>query len=84
VRHRAIRRAPHAAGHRGRRARQLGAPKGFRPKGAAKAAAREARVIRNRKWSQLVTVDVVRHDPLTPEVIVPSQVIPPDRTRQPA
>ena len=46
--------------------------------------AREARVIRNRKWSQLVTVDVVRHDPLTPEVIVPSQVIPPDRTRQPA
>ena len=27
--------------------------------------AREARVIRNRKWSQLVTVDVVRHDPLT-------------------
>jgi hypothetical protein len=46
--------------------------------------AREARVIRNRKWSQLVTVDVVRHDPLTPQVIVPSQVIPPDRTRQAA
>jgi hypothetical protein len=46
--------------------------------------AREARVIRNRKWSQLVTVDVVRHDPLTPQVIIPSQVIPPDRTRQPA
>ncbi len=46
--------------------------------------AREARVIRNKKWSQLVTVDVVRHDPLTPQVIIPSQVIPPDRTRQPA
>ena len=46
--------------------------------------AREARVIRNRKWSQLVTVDVVRHDPLTPQVIIPSQVIPADRTRQPA
>jgi len=46
--------------------------------------AREARVIRNRKWSQLVTVDVVRHDPLTPDVIIPSQVISPDRTRQPA
>jgi hypothetical protein len=46
--------------------------------------AREARVIRNKKWSQLVTVDVVRHDPLTPQVIIPSQVIPADRTRQPA
>jgi hypothetical protein len=47
--------------------------------------AREARVIRNRKWSQLVTVDVVRHDPLTPQVIIPAQVIPPNaRTRQPA
>jgi hypothetical protein len=45
--------------------------------------AREARVIRNRKWSQLVTVDVVRHDPLTPQIIIPSQVIPADRTRQP-
>jgi len=32
-------RALHAAGHRGRRARQLGAPQGFRPKGATKAAA---------------------------------------------
>lgn len=46
--------------------------------------AREARVIRNRKWSQLVTVDVVRHDPLTPQVIVPAQVIPPDRAKQAA
>lgn len=47
--------------------------------------AREARVIRSKKWSQLVTVDVVRHDPLTPQVIIPSQVIPPaTRTRQPA
>ena len=34
-----IRRVPHAAGHRGHRARQLGAPQGFRPKGATKAAA---------------------------------------------
>jgi hypothetical protein len=33
-----IRRVPHAAGHRGSRARQLGAPQGFRPKGATKAA----------------------------------------------
>ena len=46
--------------------------------------AREARVIRNRKWSQLVTVDVVRHDPLTPQIIIPSQVIPADRTKQAA
>jgi hypothetical protein len=34
-----MRRAPRAAGHRGRRARQLGAPQGSRPKGATKAAA---------------------------------------------
>ena len=34
-----VRRAPHAAGHRGYGARQLGAPQGFRPKGAPKAAA---------------------------------------------
>ena len=31
---------------------------------AAACYAREARVIRNKKWSQLVTLDIVRHDPL--------------------
>ncbi len=36
--------------------------------------AREARIIRNRKWSQLVTVDIVRHDPLTADVIIPSRI----------
>jgi hypothetical protein len=46
--------------------------------------AREARVIRSKKWSQLVTIDIIRHDPLTSQVIIPSQVIPADRTRQPA
>jgi hypothetical protein len=37
--------------------------------------AREARVIRNKKWSQLVTLDIVRHDPLTAQVIIPSRII---------
>jgi len=39
--------------------------------------AREARVIRNKKWSHFVTVDVIRHDPLTAQVIIRSRVIPP-------
>lgn len=38
--------------------------------------AREARVIRSKKWSHLVTLDIVRHDPLTAQVIIPSHVIP--------
>jgi hypothetical protein len=37
--------------------------------------AREARVIRDKKWSQLVTVDIIRHDPLTASQIIPSRVI---------
>ena len=40
--------------------------------------AREARVIRNKKWSHLVTIDIIRHDPLTADVIIPSRIIPPD------
>ncbi len=47
--------------------------------------AREARVIRNKKWSHFVTIDIIRHDPLTADVIIPSRIIPPDpaRTREP-
>ena len=46
--------------------------------------AREARIIRNKKWSQLVTIDIIRHDPLTADVIIPSRIIPPDAARKPA
>lgn len=38
--------------------------------------AREARIIRNAKWSHFVTVDIVRHDPLTAKAVIPSRVIP--------
>jgi hypothetical protein len=41
--------------------------------------AREARVIRNKKWSHVVTIDIIRHDPLTADVIIPSR-IPHSRT----
>ena len=41
---------------------------------AAACYAREARVTRNRKWSQLVTLDIVRHDPLGTQHIVPSLI----------
>jgi hypothetical protein len=41
---------------------------------AAACLAREARITRNKKWSQLVTVDIVRHDPLGTGHIVPSQI----------
>ena len=44
--------------------------------------AREARVIRNKKWSHFVTLDVIRHDPLTAQVIIPSRVIPPAAVQQ--
>jgi hypothetical protein len=37
--------------------------------------AREARVIRNGKWSHFVTADIVRHDPLHAKAIIPSHVI---------
>ena len=36
--------------------------------------AREARVVRSKKWSQLVTLDVVRHDPLGTARIIPSLI----------
>ena len=36
--------------------------------------AREARVIRNKKWSHVVTIDIIRHDPLTADVIIPSRI----------
>ena len=36
--------------------------------------AREARVTASKKWSQLVTVDIVRHDPLGSDRIVSSQI----------
>jgi hypothetical protein len=35
---------------------------------------REARVIRHTKHSNLVTLDIVRHDPLTADVIIPSRI----------
>ena len=41
---------------------------------AAACYAREARVIRNKKWSQLVTLDIVRRDPLGTAHIVPSLI----------
>ena len=34
--------------------------------------ARDARVIRNPRWSQLVTIDIIRRDPLTAAAIIPS------------
>jgi hypothetical protein len=37
--------------------------------------ARDARVTRNRRWSQLVTIDIVRHDPLTADRHIPSKVL---------
>jgi hypothetical protein len=37
--------------------------------------ARDARVTRNTRWSQLVTIDIVRHDPLTAGRTIPSQVL---------
>ena len=40
---------------------------------AAACYAREARVTRNKKWSHFVTVDIIRHDPLTADVIIPSR-----------
>ena len=41
---------------------------------AAACLAREVRITRNKKWSQLVTVDIVRHDPLGTDRIVPSRI----------
>ncbi len=45
-------------------------------KGEIRAAcyARDARVTRNIRWSQLVTIDIVRHDPLSAGHRVPSQI----------
>ncbi len=45
-------------------------------KGEIRAAcyARDARVTRNQRWSQLVTVDIIRHDPLSADQHVPSQI----------
>ena len=45
-------------------------------KGEIRAAcyARDARVTRNTRWSQLITVDIIRHDPLSADQRVPSQV----------
>ena len=45
--------------------------------------AREARIIRNKKWSHFVTIDIIRHDPLTADVIIPSRIPRPDRGRHP-
>jgi hypothetical protein len=37
--------------------------------------ARDARVTRHPRWSQLVTIDIVRHDPLTADKNIPSKVL---------
>jgi hypothetical protein len=34
--------------------------------------ARDARVTRNSRWSQLVTIDIIRRDPLTAAAVIPS------------
>jgi hypothetical protein len=34
--------------------------------------ARDARITRNPRWSQLVTIDIIRRDPLTAAAIIPS------------
>ena len=41
---------------------------------AAACYAREARVVRSKKWSQLVTLDIVRHDPLGTTRIISSVI----------
>jgi hypothetical protein len=46
----------------------------YRAEIAAACYAREARVVRSKKWSQLVTLDIVRHDPLGTTRIIPSQI----------
>ena len=43
--------------------------------------AREARIIRNKKYSHFVIIDIIRHDPLTADVIIPSKISPPDPAR---
>jgi len=42
---------------------------------AAACFAREVRIIRNRRWSQLVTLDIVRHDPLMAKTVIKSPVL---------
>ena len=49
---------------------------------AAACLAREARVTRHKKWSQLVTLDIVRRDPLGTGHIVPSQIHAKTRAQQ--
>jgi hypothetical protein len=44
--------------------------------------ARESRIIRNAKWSHFVTLDIVRHDPLTAKAVIPSRVIPATAAQQ--
>jgi hypothetical protein len=44
--------------------------------------ARGARVIRSKRYSHFVLIDIVRHDPLTADVIIPSKIIPPTRRAQ--
>ena len=45
--------------------------------------ARDARVTRNTRWSQLVTIDIVRHDPLTAGKTIPSRVLEHSHPGQP-
>jgi hypothetical protein len=45
--------------------------------------ARDARVTRSARWSQLVTIDIVRHDPLTAGKTIPSRVLEHSRPGQP-
>lgn len=54
----------------------------YRPEIGSACYAREARITRHARWSHVVTVDIVRHDPLTPKAIIPSHVIPATRQRK--
>jgi hypothetical protein len=47
----------------------------YRAEIAAGCYARDARVIRNKKWSQLLAVDIIRHDPLTAGHIITSPIL---------
>jgi hypothetical protein len=46
--------------------------------------ARDARIARHRRWSQVVTIDIVRHDPLTAGNTIPATVLVHSRRTGPA
>ena len=46
--------------------------------------ARDARVTRNRRWSQLMTIDIIRRDTLAASELIASPLAAPDRALPPA